>query len=48
MGIKIKMSVLQGCGEKDYERVAMRQERKVKGLNEELLVRGEERKFVNV
>ncbi|VDD95916.1 unnamed protein product [Enterobius vermicularis] len=37
-----------GCGEKDYERVAMKQERKVKGLNEELLVRGEERKFVNV
>lgn len=34
------------CGDSSYERVAMKDERKVK-LGESLLVRGEERKFVN-
>uniref|UniRef100_A0A0N5AZ78 Protein MCM10 homolog n=1 Tax=Syphacia muris TaxID=451379 RepID=A0A0N5AZ78_9BILA len=35
------------CGEKDYERVAMREERKVSTPGDKLLIRGEEIKFIN-
>lgn len=35
------------CGENNFQRVGMRDERKVKQPNGELLIRGEERKFIN-
>uniref|UniRef100_A0A183TW37 Mcm10 domain-containing protein n=1 Tax=Toxocara canis TaxID=6265 RepID=A0A183TW37_TOXCA len=45
----ILMRLVHGpqCGENNFERVAMRDERKVKLPRQELLIRGEERKFVN-